>query len=84
MILFSVGRERKIVDIPVDHPSISKQHAVLQYRLVPYTRDDGTKGQRIRPYIIDLNSANGTFVNNQKIDPSKYVELLERYNCLSP
>ncbi|BET00742.1 Hypothetical proteinA [Nesidiocoris tenuis] len=75
---YLIGRERKVVDIPVDHPSISKQHAVLQYRLVPYTRDDGSKGQRIRPYIIDLNSANGTYVNNQRIDPSKYVELLER------
>lgn len=75
---YLIGRERKIVDIPVDHPSISKQHAVLQYRLVPYTRDDGSKGQRIRPYIIDLDSANGTFVNNQKIETSKYVELLER------
>ena len=26
------GREREVVDIPTDHPSCSKQHAVLQYR----------------------------------------------------
>lgn len=25
-----------------------------------------------------LGSSNGTFVNNKQIDPSKYVELLER------
>lgn len=32
----------------------------------------------MRPYIIDLDSANGTFINNKKIDPKKYVELLEK------
>lgn len=26
------GRDRKVVDVPTDHPSCSKQHAVLQYR----------------------------------------------------
>lgn len=75
---FLIGRDRKICDIAVDHPSCSKQHAALQYRLVPYEREDGTTGKRVRPYIIDLESANGTFVNNKQIDPRKYVELLEK------
>lgn len=75
---FLVGRDRKICDIPVDHPSCSKQHAVLQYRLVGYTRDDGTKGKRVRPYVLDLDSANGTYLNNQRIDARKYVEVLEK------
>lgn len=75
---FLLGRERKIADIPIDHPSCSKQHAVLQYRLVPYTRQDGSKGRRIKPYIIDLESANGTFVNGKQIDPKRYVELFEK------
>lgn len=35
-------------------------------------------GKRIRPYVIDLESANGTFVNNQQIESKKYVELLEK------
>ena len=75
---FLLGRDRKVADIPVDHPSCSKQHAALQFRLVPYKRPDGTKGRRVRPYIIDLGSANGTFVNNQKIEPQRYVELMEK------
>lgn len=75
---YLMGRDRKVVDFPLDHPSCSKQHAVLQYRLVPFTRDDGTAGKRIRPYIIDLDSANGTYINNKRIDPRKYVELLEK------
>lgn len=75
---YLIGRDRKIADIPIDHPSCSKQHAALQYRLVPFTREEGTLGKRVRPYIIDLESANGTYVNNQKIDAKKYVELLEK------
>ncbi|KAK7868920.1 hypothetical protein R5R35_014229 [Gryllus longicercus] len=75
---YLIGRDRKVADIPVDHPSCSKQHAALQYRLAPYKRDDGSTGRRVRPYIIDLESANGTYVNNNKIEPKKYVELLEK------
>jgi smad nuclear-interacting protein 1 len=75
---YLIGRDRKICDVAVDHPSCSKQHAALQFRLVPYEREDGSTGKRVRPYIIDLESANGTFVNNKKIDSRKYVELLEK------
>ncbi|XP_068617316.1 uncharacterized protein [Battus philenor] len=75
---FLIGRDKKVVDISLEHPSISKQHAALQYRATPFTRPDGTQGRRVRPYIIDLESANGTFVNNKKIEPRRYVELLER------
>lgn len=75
---FLIGREKKICEIAVDHPSCSKQHAALQYRAVNYERDDGSAGKRVRPYIIDLESANGTFVNNKKIEPRKYYELFEK------
>uniref|UniRef100_A0A182N0H1 FHA domain-containing protein n=1 Tax=Anopheles dirus TaxID=7168 RepID=A0A182N0H1_9DIPT len=75
---YLIGRDRKVCDLPVDHPSCSKQHAVLQYRLVPYERNDGSTGQRVRPYVIDLQSANGTFVNNSKIEPKRYLELREK------
>jgi smad nuclear-interacting protein 1 len=74
---YLIGRERAICDLPVDHPSCSKQHAVLQYRLMDYKRNDGTMGRRVVPYIIDLGSANGTFLNNQKIDSQRYYELQE-------
>lgn len=75
---YLIGRDRKVADIPVDHPSCSKQHAALQYRLVPFEREDGIRGKRVRPYIIDLESSNGTFVNNVKIVPRTYTELLEK------
>ncbi|XP_040580350.1 smad nuclear-interacting protein 1-like [Lepeophtheirus salmonis] len=66
---FLMGRDRKIADIPIDHPSCSKQHAVFQFRF---------KGGEIIPYIIDLESSNGTYLNNQRIDPKRYYELKEK------
>ena len=66
---FLLGKDRKIVDLPIDHPSCSRQHAVLQYRLV---------NGKVTPYIIDLGSSNGTFLNNSKIDPQRYYELREK------
>ncbi|XP_042295689.1 smad nuclear-interacting protein 1 isoform X1 [Sceloporus undulatus] len=75
---YLLGRHRRIADIPIDHPSCSKQHAVFQYRLVQYTRPDGTAGRKVKPYIIDLGSGNGTFLNNQRIEPQRYYELKEK------
>lgn len=75
---YLLGRQRKIADIPIDHPSCSKQHAVFQYRLVEFTRADGTAGRRVKPYIIDLGSGNGTYLNNQRIEPQRYYELKEK------
>lgn len=43
-----------------------------------YTRADGTTGRRVRPYIIDLASGNGTYLNNQRIEPQRYYELKEK------
>lgn len=75
---FLMGRDRKVCDLPIDHPSCSKQHAAFQYRLVQRRRDDGMEANRVLPYIIDLGSANGTYLNNTKIEPSRYVELKEK------
>jgi smad nuclear-interacting protein 1 len=74
---YLMGRERKVADIPLDHPSVSKQHAVLQFRLVAYERADGSAGRTVCPYLIDLEAANGTYVNNQGVDAKRYVELFE-------
>lgn len=72
------GRERKIADIPVDHPSCSKQHAVFQYRMVSFKKPDGRNAFAIKPYIIDLGSTNGTYINNERIEPQRYYELKEK------
>ncbi|MCJ1311442.1 hypothetical protein MMC25_005113 [Agyrium rufum] len=70
------GRERTVVDYPVDHPSCSKQHAVLQFRFVEKRNEYGDKIGKVKPYIIDLESANGTQVNQEAIPDKRYVELM--------
>ncbi|PIN09906.1 Transcriptional regulator SNIP1, contains FHA domain [Handroanthus impetiginosus] len=72
------GRERRVADIPTDHPSCSKQHAVLQYRQVEEENPDGTMSKRVRPYVMDLGSTNGTFINDTQIEPQRYYELFEK------
>ena len=69
------GRERAVVDVPVEHPSASKQHAVVQFRYVEKKNEWGVRKGEVKPYVIDLDSANGTKVNGEKVDGRRYVEL---------
>lgn len=72
------GRDRKVVHIATDHPSCSSQHAVLQFRSVPLLDDVGleTGSMIIKPYLMDLESTNGTLLNDKKIKPARYYELV--------
>lgn len=72
------GRERRVADVPTDHPSCSKQHAVIQYRLLEKVEPDGSTSSDIRPYVMDLGSTNGTFLNGERLDPQRYYELFEK------
>ena len=93
----------QIADILTEHASCSKQHAVLQFRLVALKSKNsnlavGEKAKRVvkyvvcavppvgptpcrphaaachpRPYIMDLQSSNGTFLNGKRIEDSRYV-----------
>ncbi|XP_031344565.1 kanadaptin-like [Photinus pyralis] len=54
-------------DIYMAHPTISRYHAVLQYRAVATEKD--TAGF----YIYDLNSTHGTFLNKRKLKPKMYA-----------
>lgn len=73
-----IGKERLVADLPVDHPSCSKQHAALQFRYVEKRNEFGDRDGRVRPYLIDLESSNGTMVNGDAIPPSRYVELMDK------
>ncbi|KNA20967.1 hypothetical protein SOVF_047580 [Spinacia oleracea] len=72
------GRERRVADVPTDHPSCSKQHAVLQFRQVEKEQPDGMMSKAVRPYLMDLGSTNKTFINDNPIEPQRYYELLEK------
>ncbi|KAH8819478.1 SMAD/FHA domain-containing protein [Xylogone sp. PMI_703] len=73
-----VGRETAVVDMHAEHPSISKQHAVIQFRYVEKKNEFGDKTGRVRPYLIDLDSANGTMLNKEEIPGSRYLELRDK------
>ena len=42
----------------------------------------------VRPYLMDLGSTNGTYINNERLDNNRYYELLEQarsyYELLLP
>jgi len=71
------GREHKVADIPVDHPSLSKQHAVLQFRALPSKQQQIGASDKLqcKPYLMDLESTNGTFINGVRLEAARYYEL---------
>ncbi|EEU46385.1 uncharacterized protein NECHADRAFT_78940 [Fusarium vanettenii 77-13-4] len=73
-----VGREMSVVDLPAEHPSISKQHAVIQFRYTEKRNEFGDKIGKVKPYLIDLESANGTVLNDEKVPDSRYLELRDK------
>merc|ERR1712224_912312 len=50
------GRHKTLADVPLQHPSISRQHAVLLH------------GQSGNMYLMDLGSSHGTFVNKHRLE----------------
>lgn len=71
------GRDPKVTDLLLEHPSISKQNSVIQFRHITTTNEYGDKSSKVKPYLIDLDSANGTKLNGKKVDASRFVELID-------
>ena len=60
---YMLGRQQGAVDILAEHPSISRQHAVLQFR------DDGAL------MILDLHSAQGSFLNKAALPKDTFQRI---------
>jgi smad nuclear-interacting protein 1 len=73
---YLIGRSPDICDIVTAHASCSTQHAVLQYRALPVEKKDGNGGTVLhcQPYLLDLESTNGTFLNGVKLDAARYYQ----------
>lgn len=56
-------------DVTLEHPSISRYHAILQYR------GQSEDGEDTGFYVHDLSSTHGTFVNKRKVPPKTYIRL---------
>lgn len=65
-------------DIVLDHPSISRYHAVLQYRSsekCPNISENQNHSSTSGFYLYDLASTHGTVINKEKIRPRTYYRI---------
>lgn len=69
---FVVGR-LPVCDVSLEHPSISRYHAVIQYR--SRAAEGESVGEESGLYIHDLGSTHGTVLNKNKIPPKTYIRL---------
>ncbi|XP_023566880.1 kanadaptin [Octodon degus] len=60
-------------DICLEHPSVSRYHAVLQHRAPG--GDEECEGQGQGFYLYDLGSTHGTFLNKTRIPPRTYCRV---------
>ncbi|CUS23653.1 LAQU0S11e01222g1_1 [Lachancea quebecensis] len=60
------NRETVLADIPIKEETCSKQHCVIQFR-----EREGI----LKAYVIDLDSSNGTLLNDVALPRARYVEL---------
>lgn len=84
------GCDSEVAQVTLDHASVSSQHAVIQFRGMKkkkeMNRPDPSKvllgdipdlELDVRPYLLDLESTNGTFLNGKRVDGARYYELYE-------
>lgn len=66
-------------DLSLAHPTISRYHAIIQYRAT------GDEKNSTGFYLYDLESTHGTFWNGHRIKPRTYVRLhgghMMRFGC---
>ncbi|CAI8030803.1 Kanadaptin [Geodia barretti] len=84
---FLVFGRLPVCDVPLEHPSISRYHAVLQYRPTGATtvgdQDEGGEGRPLSfgtpneagYYVYDLGSTHGSFLNKSKLQPRVYYRV---------
>ena len=59
-------------DVTLEHPSLSRYHAVIQFSKALPDHEQGW-------YIYDLDSTHGTWINKRKLFPNKYYRLKVGY-----
>jgi smad nuclear-interacting protein 1 len=52
--VFLFGKKREISDFYLEHPTVSGQHAVIQFRKNYIRTQDGLYRTEVKPYIMDL------------------------------
>ena len=60
-------------DVSLEHPSVSRYHAVIQYK----TSDTSNSEKGF--YLYDLGSTHGTFANKSRLEPKRFYRLRVGY-----
>ncbi|KAM4785822.1 kanadaptin [Cyanocitta cristata] len=61
--------------LSLEHPSVSRHHAVLQYRGAGCSPDDPSDADAAGFYVYDLGSTHGTFLNKARVPPRTYCRV---------
>lgn len=85
------GRDPSVADILLENPSCSMQHAVIQFREKQITRQLSAEEMTarglfqgfvteavVRPYLMDLESTNKTFLNGDPVEGARYYEVRDK------
>ncbi|PAA53363.1 hypothetical protein BOX15_Mlig021613g3 [Macrostomum lignano] len=74
----TIGRQSDC-DLRLEHPSLSRHHAVMQYSGAADSASESEQTDSTRYpsgwYLIDLGSTHGTLVNKVKLPPQQYRRL---------
>ena len=76
---FLIGTDEAVCHIvlegePHEETLVSKQHCVVQFRKRPTSDSDFI----VVPYLLDLESKNGTSLNGSPVEPARFYELREK------
>ncbi|XP_074899004.1 kanadaptin isoform X1 [Buteo buteo] len=61
--------------LALEHPSVSRHHAVLQYRGAGCSPDGPSGADAAGFYVYDLGSTHGTFLNKARVPPRTYCRV---------
>ncbi|CAN8203453.1 unnamed protein product [Coccothraustes coccothraustes] len=61
--------------VSLDHPSVSRHHAVLQYRGAGCSPEEPSGADAAGFYVYDLGSTHGTFLNKARVPPRTYCRV---------
>eukprot|EP00173_Palmaria_palmata_P001285 Plantae.Rhodophyta-Palmaria_palmata.ctg17.p1 GENE.Plantae.Rhodophyta-Palmaria_palmata.ctg17~~Plantae.Rhodophyta-Palmaria_palmata.ctg17.p1 ORF type:complete len:178 (+),score=30.81 Plantae.Rhodophyta-Palmaria_palmata.ctg17:30-536(+) len=67
------GRDGAICHVAMAHASVSKQHAVIQFRQ-RVSGDEADEGDVV-PWLLDLKSRNGTYLNDVRVPSDVFMRI---------
>ncbi|KAL6619414.1 hypothetical protein ACP70R_034553 [Stipagrostis hirtigluma subsp. patula] len=76
--LLPVWKRKLQISLQIIYPAANSMLFFNIGILVEKEQPDGMMAKKVRPYLMDLDSTNGTFINDNRIEPRRYYELFEK------